>query len=142
MMTIRFARPDEYEAVLIHYQACNYGGGIDDKDIVVIAQGTGIAGAVRICVENGSKILRGMQITPAFQRMGIGKMMLLYLTDHFDMADCYCLPYSHLKEFYGVIGFREIRPNEAPGFLAERLEIYLRKGLNVTMMKTGTQLFK
>jgi N-acetylglutamate synthase-like GNAT family acetyltransferase len=136
-MTIRFARPDEYDEVLLHYQACNYNGGINDSDTVLIALNEGIIGAVRICTENDIKILRGMQVKSGFQRGGIGRAMLLYLVEHLDMSDCYCLPYSHLKDFYSIIGFREITPEEAPDFLAKRLEAYLFKGLDVTVMKTG-----
>jgi len=100
-MTIRLAVPGEYEAVLEHYRACNYGGGVDENDLVVIAVNDGIAGAVRICTENDLKVLRGMQIKPEFQQKGIGAAMLAYLKDRIDMNGCYCLPYKHLAKFYG-----------------------------------------
>jgi N-acetylglutamate synthase-like GNAT family acetyltransferase len=134
-MTIRFAEPHEYPDVLAHYQACNYGGGVNDSDTVIIAVDEEIAGAVRICTEHGVKVLRGMQVKSAYQRKGLGRSILQYLTEHLDMAGCYCLPYTHLKKFYGIIGFEEISKADAPVFLAERFEKYLSSGQQLTIMK-------
>jgi len=124
-MVIRFARSDEYPDVLAHYKICNYGGGVDDANKVVIAFDAEIIGAVRICFEYGTKVLRGMQIKPGWQRKGTGSQMLQFLAGHLDMNDCYCLPYQHLRSFYASIGFKEISPLDAPVFLAERREKYL-----------------
>jgi GNAT superfamily N-acetyltransferase len=127
-MNIRFAEIDEYAGVLNHYTACNYGGGLDDKDMVVVAIDEQVTGAVRICIENGIKVLRGMQIKPAWQKKGIGSLMLKFLADNVDMNGCYCLPFKHLKIFYGLIGFAEILLQDAPEFLRQRLEKYLSLG--------------
>jgi len=127
---MRFAEITEYPDVLIHYKICNYGGGIRDTDKVVIAIDEQIIGAVRICVEHHTKVLRGMQISPAYQKKGIGTSMLKFLADHVTMHGCYCLPYEHLKAFYAAIGFEEILSQNAPVFLAERLEKYLSSGHN------------
>ena len=129
-MNIRFALPHEFPQVLSHYTTCNYGGGLDDKDRVVVAIDEQIIGAVRICNEYGIKVLRGMRIKPAWQKKGIGSSMLKFLADNVDMNGCYCLPFKHLKKFYGLIGFEEISPAYAPAFLAERLEKYLSLGRN------------
>ena len=129
-MNIRFAEINEYPDVLIYYNTCNYGGGIRNEDKIVIAIDQEITGAVRICNENNINILRGMQIKPAWQRMGFGSSMLKFLVDHVDMNGCYCLPYKHLTGFYASIGFEEISQKEAPSFLVERLEKYLSLGHN------------
>jgi N-acetylglutamate synthase-like GNAT family acetyltransferase len=129
-MNIRFALIHEYPQVLNHYATCNYGGGLDEKDKVVIAIDGQVTGAVRICIENDIKILRGMQIKPAWQRKGIGSSMLKFLADNLDMNGCYCLPFKHLKTFYGLIGFDEILLQDAPEFLSQRLEKYLSLGHN------------
>jgi hypothetical protein len=52
--------------------------------------------------------------------------------------ECYCVPYAHLVDFYGQIGFVEMTPAAAPSFLASRLEEYSRRGLNVTIMVRPT----
>lgn len=127
---IRFAEINEYPEILTHYEACNYHGGVHDTDKIVIAVDGQVIGAVRICFEHGIKVLRGMQIKPALQKKGIGSAMLKFLADHLDMDGCYCLPYKHLKLFYGAIGFEEISIEDAPEFLAERLEKYLSSGHN------------
>ena len=127
-MNIRFALIHEYPQVLSHYATCNYGGGLDEKDKVVVAVDEQVIGAVRICIENGIKVLRGMQIKPVWQRKGIGSLMLKFLADNADLNGCYCLPFKHLKTFYGLIGFEEISSAYAPAFLAERLEKYLSLG--------------
>lgn len=129
-MVICFAKPGEYTEVLALYKECRYGGGADESDKILVAVDAGIVGAVRICTEHGEKVLRGMQIRPAYQRKGLGSEMLRFLAGHLDMGGCYCLPYAHLKGFYASIGFKEISPQSAPRFLAERLEKYLSSDNN------------
>jgi GNAT superfamily N-acetyltransferase len=131
---IRFAEIGEYPEVLAHYEICNYKGGVEDKDTIVIAIDEEIIGAVRICYEHGKQVLRGMQIKPGWQRKGIGSAMLKFLVDQADMKGCYCLPYKHLQSFYASIGFEEIAPQYAPSFLAERLKKYLSSGSDIIMM--------
>lgn len=36
----------------------------------------------------------------------------------------YCIPYSHLEKFYGLIGFKIICEKDAPEFLQERFRLY------------------
>jgi GNAT superfamily N-acetyltransferase len=127
---IRFAEINEYPEVLAHYEVCNYHGGVQEADGIVIAVDGQLIGAVRICIEHGVKVLRGMQIKPTWQRKGIGSLMLKFLADNVDLDGCYCLPYKHLGTFYASIGFREISAKNAPVFLAERLEKYLSSGNN------------
>ncbi len=127
---IRFAEINEYPEIVIHYETCNYHGGVQANDKRVIAVDGQVIGAVRICFEHGIKVLRGMQISPAWQKKRIGSSMLKFLTEHVDMDGCYCLPFKHLKLFYGAIGFEEIPIRDAPEFLAERLEKYLSSGYN------------
>ena len=137
-MIIHIAQPTEYDKVRELYLACNYNGGVQDNGIVVIAEEDELIGAVRLCTEHGVKMLRGMQINSAHRRKGTGTLMLKFLHENFDMTDCYCIPYKHLKTFYGQIGFEEISPAEAPGFLCERLEEYLNRGLDMIVMRIKT----
>ena len=141
-MVIRFAGISEYPEVLTHYKTCNYNGGVEDQDIIVIAIDEEFIGAVRICSEYGIQVLRGMQIKPAWQKKALGSSMLKFLVDNVDMNGCYCLPYKHLKSFYASIGFEEIAPQKAPVFLVERLEKYLSSGMDVIiMMVNKTKLY-
>jgi GNAT superfamily N-acetyltransferase len=141
-VVIRFAGISEYPEVLTHYKICNYNGGVEDEDIIVIAIDEKLIGAVRICSGDGIQVLRGMQIKSAWQKKGIGSSMLKFLVDNVDMNGCYCLPYKHLKSFYASIGFEEIAPQDAPVFLVERLEKYLSSGQDVViMMVNKTKLY-
>ena len=130
IVIIRFAEINEYPEILIHYEACNYRGGLEDDDKIVIAVDKDVIGAVRICIEHDVKVLRGMQVKPAWQKKGIGSSMLKFLAAHVDIDGCYCLPFKHMKLFYGLIGFEEISVHSAPKFLTERLEKYLSSGHN------------
>jgi GNAT superfamily N-acetyltransferase len=141
-VVIRFAGVSEYPEVLSHYKICNYNGGVEDEDIIVIAIDKELIGAVRICSEYGIQVLRGMQIKPAWQKKGIGSSILRFLVDHVDMNGCYCLPYKHLKSFYASIGFEEIVTENAPVFLVERFEKYLSSGQDIIMMMVNkTKLY-
>jgi GNAT superfamily N-acetyltransferase len=133
-MVIRFAKADEYAEVLKLYDERGYAGGAHEFDKILIAVDRGIIGTVRLCTERGEKVLRGMQIRPAYQRKGLGSEMLHFLAGRLDMSGCYCLPYAHLKGFYSAIGFKEISPLSAPRFLSERLEKYLSSGNNEIIM--------
>jgi GNAT superfamily N-acetyltransferase len=124
-MQIRQAVSEEYPAIIEHYLFCSYRGGIEPDDLAVIAaENDNIAGVVRICFEQGEKVLRGMYIKPAFRGNGLGKRMLSFLKETVDLHGCYCIPFSYLEGFYGSIGFRKINSDEAPGFLAGRYKKY------------------
>lgn len=126
-MKIRQASKEEYHEVISHYERCGYRGGVQENDRIIIAlEEERIIGAVRICSENSEKILRGMQVQSQYQNKGLGKAMLQYLHDNVDLIDCYCLPYKHLMNFYGRIGFREMPAEKVPLFLAERFNEYAK----------------
>ena len=84
--------------------------------------------------ENNTLVLRGMRVAAQWRRHGIGGQMLWAIAVWLGKRECYCVPYVHLVEFYGQIGFVEIAPASAPSFLAERLAEYRRRSLNVTIM--------
>jgi GNAT superfamily N-acetyltransferase len=122
---IRRAAADDLDRARRFYLGRGYGGGIRPEDTVLLAEQDGqLAGIVRLAREHGAVVLRGMQVDPAFQRRRIGTRLLAVIADELGERDCYCIPYAHLVEFYGQIGFRPIEPDDAPAFLAERIEEY------------------
>jgi len=138
-MNIRWAEFGDYEAVQLFYRECGYGGGVNDSDRVAIAVENEIIAAVRICFEQGFKVLRGMQVAAAYQSQGLGSAILQFLDQNLGLYDCYCLPYAHLALFYGQVGFKEILPAQAPVFLAERLGNYaVRSDTPIIIMKTNS----
>jgi N-acetylglutamate synthase-like GNAT family acetyltransferase len=86
-----------------------------------------LIGCVRYCVEHETPMLRTVQVHLDHRRQGVGRALLhrfaAYLDNHGD-RNVFCLPYSHLENFYGLIGFARVSRNDAPGFLQERLSAY------------------
>jgi GNAT superfamily N-acetyltransferase len=111
------------------YAERRYGGGIRPEDGVLLAERDGeLVGIVRLAAEDGVVVLRGMQVHPRFQRQGVGKRLLATVAQELDGRGCFCIPYAHLVDFYGEIGFRVIEPAKAPTFLRLRLERYQNRG--------------
>lgn len=120
------------------YEIAGYNGkaSIDDK-IFLAKLGEEILGSVKIAKEHGSHVLRGMFMHPEHRGSGIGLNFLKVLPTYLDSLEqpCYAIPHDHLLNFYGAIGFKEIRPDEVPEFLKERFLDYLNRGLKVKLIK-------
>lgn len=133
---IGHAQPGEMASVLGLYRDCGYGGGVDPSDIILMARiGAGIVGAVRICREQGTVVLRGMQVRAEYRGQGIGKRLLAAAMPHLDDAVCYCLPYSHLVHFYASKGFKTVDAGSLPEFLRNRLDGYLAEEQDLLAMR-------
>lgn len=96
--------------------------------------GEAVVGAVRLAMENGVIVLRGMRVRHDLRRVGIGTLLLLKLAETLGSRTCYCIPYGWLLGFYARIGFEKIGPDQTPGFLRDRLANYRDRGLNVEVM--------
>jgi GNAT superfamily N-acetyltransferase len=126
---VRRAAAAELPEVLRLYAAWQYSGEVRPEDAIFIAkQGGGLIGVVRFVAEGGTTVLRGMRVQPEFQRQRIGSRLLDAAVAALGGQECYCIPYAHLVDFYGRVGFVTVAPNEAPAFLAERLERYRQRG--------------
>jgi predicted N-acetyltransferase YhbS len=79
---------------------------------------------VRLALETGVIVLRGMRVSTSHQRQGIGNQLLDAVDKVLGTQECFCIPYEHLLPFYGRIGFQDLDPAAAPGFLADRLREY------------------
>ena len=135
---IRMASGDDLSRIAAAYVRWGYGAGIAQEDTAWVAEMSGeIIGAVRVAPEHGTFVLRGMQVTERWRGTGIGARLLHAVDSWLDCRACYCIPYVHLKRFYGQIGFREIPVPSAPSFLAIRADSYKQRGLNVLVMMRG-----
>jgi predicted N-acetyltransferase YhbS len=76
-----------------------------------------------------------MHVAPAYQRRGIGRALLDLCVPWLDRSAAYCLPYAHLTDFYGQIGFIVTLPELLPTFLADRLAGYLATNRRTLAMK-------
>lgn len=112
------------------YKKCGYGAtdSVNSNDLILVAEiNNVIVGIVRICKENGVKVLRGMQVAPEFRGH---KTVGPALRDECGLrlgAECYCIAYAHLVSFYERIMFRGIPECKAPDFLQKRILRYREK---------------
>lgn len=104
---------------------------IGPNDMLVIAKDKAkICGCVRLCQEEENFTLRSMLVREDYRHLGIGKQILLRfesLINELHVPSSYCIPYSHLENFYGMIGFRKIIEETAPIFLQNRIASYRTK---------------
>jgi GNAT superfamily N-acetyltransferase len=136
---IRIARPDEHSRVLSVYAAAGYRRTIDPADTVWLAEdGEDAVGIVRVAAEQGTLVLRGMRIAQHARRQRLGTRMLHAIAAWLRDRECYCVPYPHLVDFYGQIGFTVFEPAAAPAFLAERIAEYRRSGQEAILMRRVT----
>ena len=144
MLQIIKGNINNLQDVRVFYEKCNYDGGVKQKDCLFLAKiNNRLVGVVRLSPEMNVLVLRGMQVLPEFQGQGIGTKLLKSCNDYLVRQSCYCIPWQHLRSFYGQIGFKEISPTELPTFLARRLEKYIAKNMNVIpMFKLGKMTTK
>jgi len=134
-ITFRIAGSREYPRIAEMYAGWGYRGDVSPEDVLYVAErGTQLVAAVRRTQEHELLLLRGLYVAPALQRRGIGSRLLdAFVNDLKDMA-CYCVPYAHLRGFYGRVGFAPLADNVAPNVLRDRLTSYRARGLDVLVM--------
>lgn len=134
-IAIRRAAPTEAGRINLFYAARGYATSVDADTGVFIAEDDGvIIGVVRLCREEGHTILRTMHVHADHRGRGIGRRLLEAFQEAVRDTDCYCIPYAHLVDFYGAIGFRQIAPEQAPPHLRERMQEYRGRGLDAIIM--------
>lgn len=97
-----------------------------------------LVGCVRFCVEEKTPLLRTMMIDQKYRRSGIGLSLLKAFASFLDensIRDVFCLPYAHLDQFYGKIGFQSVDETDTPAFLLARLAKYRAKEDNFICMR-------
>ena len=137
---VETARDSDLVEAQRFYDSRGYGGAaIEPGDIVVLAKNdTKIVGIGRLCREYGFTSLRGMQVSPEFQRQGLGSRILQRLESELGSHPCYCLPYEHLVTFYRQAGFEQVSTS-LPMVLEQRLSEYATRGLAVIAMFRNSQ---
>ena len=139
-VSVETARENELVEAQRFYDSRGYGGAaIESTDSVVLAKHeTEIVGIGRLCQEEGFISLRGMQVSPEFQRQGLGSSILQRLENELGSNPCYCLPYEHLLKFYRQAGFEQVSTN-LPQTLGQRVTEYSARGLAVVAMFRNSQ---
>ena len=133
---VRIAQSGEYPRLDALYRAWGYTAGIGARETVYVAEESEHQiGLVRRTLEEGTVMLRGMQVDPAHQRRGVGSRLLDAFIADLSAAECYCIPYAHLTAFYNRGGFEVVPEAHAPAFLVQRLARYRGEGLDVLIMR-------
>lgn len=134
-LTIHLATSADHPAILALYDRCGYASGLAPTDELVIARNAGeLVGVVRLCTEQETIVLRGMQVHPDHRRRGIGSQLLDACIVRLGDRACHCLPYDHLIGFYGGAGFQLVEAERLPPFLQDRLHRYRQSGQAVVPM--------
>ena len=133
---IKYLETADTSAANSFYRTVGYGGGCNPGDRLLVARECQrIVAAVRLCEEEGIRVLRGMYVTEDRRGQGIGSKLLESADGAIGGSECWCVPYEHLADFYSRIGFREHTVESAPKFLTERRSRYLARGHVVTIMR-------
>ena len=134
-MKYRELSSTEKERVNSFYELTSYKQPVSPIDRVFVAEsGSEIVGAVRIESLNGVQTLRGMYMHPEYIGKGIGSKLLKFIEPVLNGTKSYCIPFSHLRDFYSQVGFSEIPSQKAPAFLNERYEKYKQAGHKVLIL--------
>ncbi len=135
-LSIREALRADMSDVGRFYEAAGYRGSVTERAVVLLAhRGGEIVGLVRLEPEQGTLVLRGMQVRDDCQRQGIGTALLAAVAGRLGDTLCYSVPYARLRAFYGRTGFVEVPSDALPPFLSVRAEEYRRRGLDVIVMR-------
>ncbi len=141
-MNIRIAQESDLAEIEVFYATVGYTGGVLPTDYVLVARASdGILGVVRLCEEFEVLVLRGMYVGESQRRSGIGKALLSELSAKIGSRECWCIPFAHLRGFYGRIGFEETAATKAPKFLAERCARYIGEGADMIIMARPREWF-
>jgi GNAT superfamily N-acetyltransferase len=135
-MEIHSAKASEIGDLRNFYRITDYGGSVAPADRVVYAtEEERIIGAGCLSNEEGVLVLCGMRVLKEHHGRGAGSAILDSLVSEVSSRDCYCIPYSNLRNFYAAKGFEEIKPLEAPIFICNRFRDYRARGLDVILMR-------
>jgi N-acetylglutamate synthase-like GNAT family acetyltransferase len=88
---------------------------------VFAARDSSIVGALRLCPEAQTLVLRTVVVAEGRRGRRIGRAMLALVSDAIGRRECWCFPWEHLEGFYGGIGFRRVDRERVPPTLLHRL---------------------
>ena len=135
-MKIERALASQVSDLEAFYRITGYNGPVAPEDqVIYVTQKGHTIGVGRLSGEKDVFVLRGMRVLKENRGRGVGKAILDTLVREASSRDCFCIPYSSLRQFYSAVGFNEIKPSEAPGFLYDRFMQYQVRGLDVVIMR-------
>ena len=91
-----------------------------DQEVFAAMDGNDIVGALRLCPEAGTLLLRTVVVADGRRGHGIGRSLLREASDAIGPRACWCFPWAHLERFYGTIGFVRVPDATVPQALRHR----------------------
>jgi N-acetylglutamate synthase-like GNAT family acetyltransferase len=91
-----------------------------DQEVLVARDGGEIVGALRLCPEGGTLLLRTVVVADGRRGQGIGRQLLCGADRAIGARECWCFPWSHLERFYGAIGFVRVPDDTVPAAIRHR----------------------
>jgi GNAT superfamily N-acetyltransferase len=139
-VTLGLAAPNEFSMVEAFYHRVE---GDEDLKLtmderIILAHNRGLlVGVVRLVKEQGVLVLRTLHVLESYRGLGIGYSLVSAAIKFCEGKPCYCLPYPHVKNLYLRLGFKELKVEELPVFLRERIEEYRKEFPVIGMMREG-----
>ena len=93
----------------------------EDQEVFAAREGRTLVGALRLCPEAKTLVLRTVVVADGRRGQGIGRAMLAIASEAIGRRECWCFPWEHLEGFYGAIGFRRVDRGQIPPSLLHRL---------------------
>src|SRR5690606_545641 len=113
-LNVRIADADDITTLLEFYREQGYPIEVNPVDTFYMAHDDdAVIGGVRLSQEFGVTVLRGLLVAPAYNRKGVGTQLLRVVEGDLADKDCYAVPYAHLIDFFGQVGFRELDQADA-----------------------------
>ena len=94
-----------------------------------------LVGAIALCHEARTWVLRGPEVKDPFRRRGVGARLILEAQPQFAEHTCYCVAYPYLLRMYEKAGFRPCPGSEQPKFLAGRVQRLRETGWDLVVVR-------
>jgi GNAT superfamily N-acetyltransferase len=118
------------------YRTMGYHSGrSDNEQAYCFLADDVVKGCVQVEKIHGIRMLRGRYLQKKLQSKGFGTLLIKHIEPVLNEATSYCLPFAHLSEFYGQIGFEKIPCESLPDFLITRFKKYQEMGHKIIAMK-------
>jgi predicted GNAT family N-acyltransferase len=91
-----------------------------DQQVILARDGDAVVGALRLCPEGGTLLLRTVVVAKERRGQGIGRALLSEASRAIGDRECWCFPWSYLEAFYGAIGLVRVPESAVPAALRHR----------------------
>ncbi|GAB4190295.1 MAG: GNAT family N-acetyltransferase [Simkaniaceae bacterium] len=112
---IRIANREDLDWINSKYYELQFSPSVYENEFIAIAEWENetIGVGRLICLGNNSFELGGIYVADQFREQGVAKKIAFFLLQRVkEFHTVYCLPFSHLMDFYQKLGFELCREDE------------------------------